>query len=132
MEPPPVGAKLMGSVQEDATPSIPGDPEPLAISGQVPALLLSSVKFGETLGLLPVPGTGKASAALPRLKSVAVCGESELTEPSFVEAKVNICGAETSSLINCSAPLLEMYRFPWLSIFMKMAPFRLVTSVLRV
>ena len=72
MLPPTTGAKSMATVQEASTASEPGEPAPLAVTGQV--LLPSRVKLVEMAGLLPLPGTGKVSTALPRLKSVNVCG----------------------------------------------------------
>ena len=67
-----VGEKLMGRVHDVPSASVPGDPAPLAISGQAVPPLLFSVKLVEMLGLFPLPGTGKFSVAFPRFHSVTV------------------------------------------------------------
>src|SRR6185312_11599356 len=81
--PPIVGAKLIGSVQLAPTASVLGVS---VVSGQVPPLVLSSVKSAEMLGLFPLVGTGKLSTAFPLLATVTVRGPSAVSvEPAFVE-----------------------------------------------
>jgi hypothetical protein len=64
-----IGVKLTVNVQLEPAASVPGVDEPEETSGQADEALLSRVKFGETLGLLPVLGIGKVSGALPMFKS---------------------------------------------------------------
>jgi len=54
---------------------------------------LSQAKFAATLGLVPVPGSGKVSVALPMLVIVTVCGLSLLVAPIAVEAKLRAGGS---------------------------------------
>ncbi len=49
------------------------------------------------LGLFPLPGIGKFSAALPTFSIVTVCGLSLLVEPGAVNAKLRLGGSTRSS-----------------------------------
>jgi hypothetical protein len=62
-------------------------------SGQAEATLLFSVKFAAMLGLLPLPGTGKLSPALPTFSSITVCGLSLLVDPGAVLVKLSLGGS---------------------------------------
>src|ERR1700728_1179387 len=64
------------------------------MSGQADAPLLSSVKFAEILGLLPVLGIGNVNGALPMFCNCAVCGLSLLVDPAGVLTKLNAEGRE--------------------------------------
>ena len=49
------------------------------------------------LGLFPLIGTGKLSAALPMFSTVTLCGLSLLVEPQGVAAKLRLGGSQKSS-----------------------------------
>src|SRR5665213_1069092 len=89
MLPPVVGVKLMGNVQLVFAGTEADDPEELVSSGQAVPPTLFRVKPVEMLGLVPVPGMGNVSAALPMFSSVTVCGLSLLVEPTAVDANVS-------------------------------------------
>ena len=93
--PPESGSKSMATLQNVLRAIEPGEPAPLAVTGQV--LLGSRAKLAEMAGSLPLPGIGKLSVALPMLKSVKFCGLSELVAPEAVVAKLADCGSATSS-----------------------------------
>ena len=60
-----VGAKLMGNRQDCPAASLPTVEEPALTSWHEDVPLLFKAKFVEMLGLFPIFGTGKFSAALP-------------------------------------------------------------------
>ena len=99
-----VGAKLIGNWHEAPAASVPGNDAVEATSGQAVPAVLFRVKFSAMLGLLPEPGTGKASAALPMFESVTVCGLSVLMDPTLVGAKVNAGGAATVIMDSTPVP----------------------------
>src|ERR1700758_2507026 len=88
-----MGEKSTATLQVLPKASVPGEPAPLAVTGQ--AFVLSSVKFVEITGLLPLPGTVKLSAALPRFQRLAEMGL--LLLPEVVEGKLKDGGSDTSS-----------------------------------
>ena len=88
------GTKLMGNWQDAPAASVPGTEEPLVTRWQSDTPVLLSVKFAEMLGLLPLDGTGKVSAAFPVFSTVTVCGLSLLVEPTTVLANIRL-GAST-------------------------------------
>ena len=98
-EPTDTGVKPMGNSQEAPAASDPSVVEVELTTGQS---VVSLVKFGAMLGLLPAAGTGNVSVALPAFSTVTVCGLSPLVVPIGVEAKVKL-GASTKS--SFSTPL---------------------------
>ena len=91
-----VGAKLMGRVHDVPSASVPAELAVLLINGHAVDPLLFSVKLVAMLGLLPLDGMGKVSAAFPRFHTVTVCGL--LVEPTAVEAKLNAGGLDAFNL----------------------------------
>jgi hypothetical protein len=92
-----VGVKLMGNMQERPGNSFPAVGKPVLTSGHEDAPLLFRVKFAVMLGLFPVLGTGKFSAALPTFSRVTVCGLSLLVAPGAVAVKLKLGGSAKSS-----------------------------------
>src|ERR1700722_13669772 len=85
MAPATVGAKLIRRVQLAPVARVPGVLLVLPGSGQVPLLVLFSVKLAEMLGLFPLVGIGKFSTAFPLLANVTVRTPSvESVEPTLV------------------------------------------------
>src|SRR5580658_2983095 len=70
------GEKVTGSVQEAAGISFPTWEAVDGTDGQVPGLVLSSVKPVEMLGFTPEAGIANCSVPLPMLVMVTVCGRS--------------------------------------------------------
>jgi hypothetical protein len=68
------GEKLIGKTQEAPAARVSGADELELTSGQVPASVLSRVKFAVMLGLSPVEGTGRVKVALPMFVNVTSCG----------------------------------------------------------
>src|ERR1035438_10160859 len=91
------GIKLMGNRQDWPAASVPAVEDPALTGGQVDAPLVFKVKFAAMLGLLPILGTGKLSAALPTFSNVTVRGLSPLIEPGSVAAKLRLGGSAKSS-----------------------------------
>jgi len=85
-----VGVKLMGRVQVALAARVPAVEEELLSSGQAVLPELFRLKFAEMAGLLPVPGMGRVSAAVPIFSNVTVCGLSLLVDPGAVVAKVRL------------------------------------------
>jgi hypothetical protein len=81
------GVKLINSVQLTPGASEAVEPEPLPVTGQAEAKVLSRVKLEEMLGSLPEAGMGKMRLALPPFSMVTVCGLSLLVAPKAVLAK---------------------------------------------
>jgi len=88
MLPVDVGAKLIGRVHDVPAARDPVNEAVLPINGHAVPPALFKVKFVETLGLLPLDGIGKVSAAFPLFHSVTVCGLSPLVDPTVVVAKL--------------------------------------------
>jgi hypothetical protein len=65
--------------------------------GQSEDPLLSKVKFDAMLGLFPILGTGKLSAAFPTFCTVTVMGLSLPVEPKLVAAKLRLGGSLKST-----------------------------------
>jgi hypothetical protein len=84
-----VGAKLIGSVQDAPTASVPADEAVLPINGQAVPPVLFRVKFAAILGLFPLVGIGSVSAIFPLFHSDTVCGLSLLVELTAVDAKLS-------------------------------------------
>ncbi len=91
------GVKLMGNRQPAPAASIPGVEEPEATSGHAEAWLLFRAKFAAMLGLVPIGGIEKLSAAFPLFSSVTVCGLSLLVKPAGVDEKLSEGGSTTST-----------------------------------
>jgi hypothetical protein len=95
MLPADVGVKLMGRVQGVPSASDPAELAELDINGQADDPTLFNVKLAAMLGLFPLDGIGKVSAALPRFHTVTVCGLSLLVEPTSVNTKLRAGGFDT-------------------------------------
>jgi hypothetical protein len=98
-----VGMKSTARLQLPPAASVPAEDE-VRTSGQV--VDESRVKLAETLGFVPVPGTGKVSGALPILRTVTLFGLSLLCEPSWVLAKLKLGGVATVSLASVLPTML--------------------------
>lgn len=85
-----MGAKLMDNWQDATAAKIPAVEELAATSGHEEAPVPSSVKSVEILGLVPRPGAGKLSGALPIFSTVTVCAV--VIAPILVVAKLNPWG----------------------------------------
>ena len=113
IEPAVVGAQLICSVQLVPAANIPAVLLMLPVKGQVPILALSSVKFVEMAGLLPLAGIGKLSAELPLLAIVTVRAPSMVSvEPAIVAVAKLSDGASAKSsfmtLFALAAPKYEI------------------------
>jgi hypothetical protein len=91
-----VGVKLIDSWQDWPAASVAAEP-PALTTGQADEPPLFNVKLAEMLGLLPLPGTGRLSAALPMFSTVTACGLSALVPPGAVGAKLKLGASDRSS-----------------------------------
>jgi len=95
---------VTGNRQDAPAASVPTVEDPLSTNGHADVALLFQVKFVVMLGLFPVAGTGKISAALPVFSTVTVSGLSLLVDPISVAAKARLGGSVKSSFSTMKSP----------------------------